>query len=278
MQRGVQGEPECFVYLNNAAAFAPDVIEEFVVGEESPFSVALATTHLDRLEESLGAGAPQRLWYMLIASRSSYADAKTFYNHFGDLRMKEREFVGYGMEPLGGEALGRTAHVGDTFTHFPHQQFAQFGKAHSIIARSLDRYGTPRAKVERRIAAWMRGLSAKPQSPPPARRQAVSAMAAPHVAALRPLPWRSRAIDRAGCHAGAVHQHLVVAGVPASGNPLSVLRRGVAPMQPTKASPLGAGFVAAALPRDYNSRGEHRPIGERNPTPGRCDSRGKPWL
>jgi hypothetical protein len=168
LQRGARGEPECFVYLNNAAAFAPDVIEEFVVGEESPFSIALATTHLDRLEES-EERALMSACGTLIASRSSYADAKKFYNHFGDLRMKEREFVDMEWNKLAVKSWAGRADW-DTFTRYPHHQFPQFGKAHSIIARSLNRYGTPRAKVERRIASWMRELSEKPQSPPPARR------------------------------------------------------------------------------------------------------------
>ena len=167
LQRGIQGVPECFVYLNNAAAFAPDVIEEFVVGEESPFSVALATTHLDRLEQSLERALLSACG-TLIASRSSYADAETFFKHFGDLRMKEREFVDMGLNSLAVKTWSGQTYW-DKFRRYPHQQFPKFGKACSIIARSLDRYGTPRAKVERRIAAWMRGLSAKPHSPPPAR-------------------------------------------------------------------------------------------------------------
>jgi hypothetical protein len=167
LQRDARGESECFVYLNNAAAFAPDVIEELVVGEESPFSVALATTHLDRLEKDVERALLSACG-TVIASRSSYADAKTFFNHFGDLRMKEREFVDMSWNRLAVKAWAGRAYW-DTMTLFPHEQFAQFGKAHSIIARSLDQYGTPRAKVERKIAAWMRGLSQKPQSPPPAR-------------------------------------------------------------------------------------------------------------
>jgi len=169
LQRGTRGEPECFVYLNNAAAFAPDVIEDFVVGEASPFSVALATSHLDRLEERLERALLSACG-TLIASRSSYADAETFYKHFGDLRMKEREFVDMTLNSLAVKTWsGQT--FWDTFKRYPHQQFPKFGKTSSIIARSLDRYGTPRGKVERRIARWMRGLSQKPQSPPLVRRK-----------------------------------------------------------------------------------------------------------
>ena len=168
-QRAVQKEPKCFVYINNAAAFAPDVIEDFVVSEESPFSVAIATTHLDRIEEHVERALLSACG-TLIVSRSSYADAKKFYNHFGDLRMKEREFVDMKWNDLAVKPWAGRSHW-STFTHFPHEQFAQFGKARSIIARSLDQYGTPRAKVERRIAGWMRRLSEKPESPPPARRK-----------------------------------------------------------------------------------------------------------
>jgi hypothetical protein len=168
LQRGTRGEPECFVYLNNAAAFAPDVIEEFVVGEASPFSVAVATTHLDRLEASLERTLMNACG-TLIASRSSYADAETFYKHFGDLRMKEREFADMELNSLAVKTWSGQTYW-DTFTRYPHEQFPTFGKAPSIIARSLDRYGTPRAKVERRIASWMRGLAEKAPSPAPARR------------------------------------------------------------------------------------------------------------
>ena len=169
LQRGTRGEPECFVYLNNAAAFAPDVIEEFVVGEASPFSVALATTHLDRLEQSLER-ALMSACGSLIASRSSYSDAETFYKHFGDLRMKEREFTGMTLNSLAVKTWSGQTYW-DTFERYPHKQFPRFNTSGSIIARSLNRYGTPRGKVERRIAHWMRGLADKPQSPAPARRK-----------------------------------------------------------------------------------------------------------
>jgi hypothetical protein len=169
LQRGTRGEPECYVYLNNAAAFAPDVLEEFVVAEGSPFSVALATTHLDRLEESLER-ALMNACGTLSASRRSYADAETFYKHFGDLRMKEREFADMGLNSLAVKTWSGQTYW-DHFTRYPHDQFVQYGKARSIIARSLDRYGTPRAKVERRIARWMRGLAIAPTSPTPPRRK-----------------------------------------------------------------------------------------------------------
>jgi hypothetical protein len=170
LQRGVHGEPECFVYLNNAAAFAPDVIEEFVVGEESPFSVVLATTHLDRLKEGLDRSLLSAC-RTLLASRSSYADAATFYKHFGELRMKEREFVGMEWNDLAVKPWAGRPHW-SKFTVFPHQQFARFGYADGIMARSRDRYGTPRPRVERNLSRWRRRLLAeKPLSPTPARRK-----------------------------------------------------------------------------------------------------------
>jgi len=169
LRRGIRGEPECFVYLNNAAAFAPDVIEEFVVGDESPFTVALATTHLDRLEPGLEAALLSACRTML-ASRSSYVDAETFYKHFGDLRMKEREFAAMEWDELAVKPwVGRP--FWSTMTHFPHKQFTQYGKARAIIARSLDRYGTPRAKVERKLSAWRRRLASEQRSPTPERRK-----------------------------------------------------------------------------------------------------------
>ena len=156
-QRGVRGAPECFVYLNNAAAFAPDVIEEFVVGDESPFTVGLATAYLDRLEPTLELALLSACGTM-IASRSSYADAQTFFKHFGQLRMKEREFADLGWNDLAVKPwVGRP--FWSTFTRFPQEQFAEYGKAPAIIARSLDRYGTPRAKVERKLSAWRRHLA-----------------------------------------------------------------------------------------------------------------------
>jgi hypothetical protein len=171
LRAGLQhgAEPKCFVYLSNAAAFAPDVIEEFVVGEDSPFSVALATTHLDRLEDRVERALLSACG-TILASRSSYADAQTLYKHFGDLRMKEREFVDMRWNKLAVKSWAGSAYW-DSFTRFPHEQFPQYGKAQSIIARSLDRYGTPRAKVERRIAHWTRGLAEKPPSPAPARKR-----------------------------------------------------------------------------------------------------------
>jgi hypothetical protein len=167
LQRGAPPRPECFVFINNAAAFAPDVIEELVMGAESPFSVALATTHLDRLDQSLEWALLSACGTML-ASRSSYADAKKFHAHFGDLRMKEREFVDMEWNKLAVKPWAGRAHW-DTFAVFPHEQFAQYGKAGAIIARSLDRYGTPRAKVERKLSAWRRHLAEASASPAPRR-------------------------------------------------------------------------------------------------------------
>jgi hypothetical protein len=164
LQNRTGGQSKCFVYLNNAPAFAPEVIEELVVGSDSPFSVALATTHLDRLETSLERTLLSACGTML-ASRSSYADAETFYKHFGELRMKEREFVGMGWNELAVKPWAGRPYW-SKLTRFPHEQFSQWGKAGSIIARSIDRYGTPRSKVERAMSAWSRQwLSGERPSP-----------------------------------------------------------------------------------------------------------------
>jgi hypothetical protein len=169
-QRKGGGSPECFVYLNDVAAFAPEVIEECVVGADSPFSVALATTHLDRLEQGLERALMSACGTML-ASRSSYADAQTFYKHFGELTMKEREFASMGWNELAVKPWSGRPYW-STFDIFPHMQFARFGKTESIIARSLDRYGTPRAKVERAIRAWQRRwLAREHKSPAPSRKK-----------------------------------------------------------------------------------------------------------
>jgi hypothetical protein len=168
LTHGTTPRPVCFVFLNNAASFAPDVLEELVVGADAPYTVALATTHLDRLDADLERTLMNACG-TLIASRSSYADAETFYKHFGDLRMKEREFADLGWNELAIKPWAGRAHW-DSFEIFPHQQFAQFTKAPSIIARSLDRYGTPRAKVERRLSAWRRHLADEAAaSAPPSR-------------------------------------------------------------------------------------------------------------
>lgn len=146
--------PGCFVYLNDCALFAPDVVADLVAGADAPLSVALATSHLDRLEKGLertllaASGA-------VLASRSSYADAQTFYKHFGSLGMKEREFAS-----LRWNELAVKLETGEPYwselQRFPEEQFARFGKAGSIIRRSQDRYGTPRSRVERDIRAWHR--------------------------------------------------------------------------------------------------------------------------
>jgi hypothetical protein len=170
LKHGTTARPVCFVFLNNAAAFAPDVIEELVVGADSPYTVALATTHLDRLDDDLERTLMNACGTM-IASRSSYADAETFYKHFGDLRMKEREFADLEWNQLAIKPWAGRAHW-DRFDTFPYHQFAPCNKAPSIIARSLDRYGEPRAKVERRLSAWRRHLADEAaQSLPPARRK-----------------------------------------------------------------------------------------------------------
>lgn len=163
-------DPACYVYINNAAAFVPEVIEEFVIGAESTFSMALATTHLDRLQNDLEHSLMSASG-TILASRSSYADAEKFYKHFGELRMKEREFVDLDWNQLAVKPWeGRP--YWSTFNLFPHDQFAKYGKAHAIIARSLNRYGTPRAKIERKISAWQRRwLTGQPQSPSPFKRK-----------------------------------------------------------------------------------------------------------
>ena len=85
--------------------------------------------------------------------------------------MKEREFVSMQWNELAVKLpVGRP--YWSKIDVFPHQQFARFGKTRSIIARSLDRYGTPRAKVERKIRAWQRRwLAAGQQSPALSRRK-----------------------------------------------------------------------------------------------------------
>jgi hypothetical protein len=168
-ERQASGSPDCFVYINNAAAFAPAVIDAFVVGADSPFSIALATTHLDRLAPSL-AQTLLGACGTILASRSSYTDAQTFYKYFGEIRMKEREFAAMDWNELAVKPwTGRP--YWSKFEVFPHAQFAQFWKADSIIARSLDRYGTPRSKVERAIRAWYRqSLPEDKRSPSPRKR------------------------------------------------------------------------------------------------------------
>ena len=168
-ERGPSGTPECFVYINNAAAFAPAVIEEFVVGSDSPFSIALATTHLDRLEPGLERALMSACGTML-ASRSSYADAQTFYKHFGEITMKEREFAAMGWNEFAVKASAGRPYW-DTFKVFPYDQFTRYWKSESIIARSLDRYGTPRSKVERAIRAWYRRSLADEEPPPSPRKR-----------------------------------------------------------------------------------------------------------
>jgi hypothetical protein len=84
--------------------------------------------------------------------------------------MKEREFTGMTLNSLAVKTWSGQTYW-DTFKRYPHQQFPRFNKDRAIIARSLDQYGTPRGKVERRIARWMRGLADKPLSPPLVRRK-----------------------------------------------------------------------------------------------------------
>jgi hypothetical protein len=158
--------PRCFVYLPNAAAFSPEVLEELVAGAETSVSVALATTHLSRLESRLEQ-ALMSACGAILASRSSYVDAEAMYKHFGELRMKEREFVSMGWNELAVKLpTGRPYWT--TVDVFPHQQFAHYGKALSVISRSLDRFGTPRTKVERKIRAWQhRWMAAAPHAPTP---------------------------------------------------------------------------------------------------------------
>jgi hypothetical protein len=124
------------------------------VGADLPFSISLATTHLDRLEHGL-AQTLLGACGTILASRSSYTDAQTFYRYFGEITMKEREFAAMDWNELAVKPwTGRS--YWSKFEVFPHAQFARFWKAESIIARSLNRYGTPRSKVERAIRTWYR--------------------------------------------------------------------------------------------------------------------------
>jgi hypothetical protein len=88
-----------------------------------------------------------------MASRSSYADAERFHEHFGSLKMKEREFVDLGAGELAVKLPDGEPYWSELGLR-PREQFARYGKTRSIINRSLDRYGTPKAKVERAIRAW----------------------------------------------------------------------------------------------------------------------------
>jgi hypothetical protein len=156
----VEHVPGCFVYLNDCAAFASDVVEDLVSGGASALSVALAVSHLDRLDKGLERTLLSAC-DTILASRSSYADAQTFYKHFGSLGMKEREFASLEWNELAIK-LAAGEPYWSRMQRFPHEQFASFGKAASIIRRSQDQYGTPRAKVERAIRAWQQQW--KPQA------------------------------------------------------------------------------------------------------------------
>jgi hypothetical protein len=147
-------DPHCFIYIEQTHTLSPDVLQELTGAAHSPFSVALATTHMDRLDRSLerslmgSCGA-------IMASRSSYADAERFHEHFGSLKMKEREFVDMAVGELAVK-LPEGEPFWSELTLRPEEQFMRFGKTRSIINRSLDRYGSPRAKVERNIKSWAR--------------------------------------------------------------------------------------------------------------------------
>ena len=147
-----QNKPGCFVYINNGHAFSPDVLQELLGLSNAPFSIAMATSHLDRLNQGL-----QRTLMAsceaIIASRSSYADAERFHEHFGSLKMKEREFVGLAEGELAVK-LSYGEPYWSSFNSLPHDLFHPYGKARSIINRSLNQHGTKRNKVEREIRAW----------------------------------------------------------------------------------------------------------------------------
>ena len=82
-------------------------------------------------------------------------DAKRFHGHFGSLKMKEREFVDLGWNQLAVK-LESGEPYWSSVERFPEEQFARYGKEGSVIRRSLDRYGTPRSKVERKIRSWQK--------------------------------------------------------------------------------------------------------------------------
>jgi hypothetical protein len=145
-------DPNCFVYIEQAHTMAPDVLQELIGASISPFAVALATSHMDRLERSLER-ALMGSCGAIMASRSSYADAERFHEHFGSLKMKEREFVDLGAGQLAVKLPDGEPYWSELGLR-PGEQFARYGKTRSIINRSLDRYGTPKAKVERTIRAW----------------------------------------------------------------------------------------------------------------------------
>jgi hypothetical protein len=150
----IQTDPHCFVYIEQAHTLASDVLQELTGAAHSPFSVALATTHMDRLDQGLER-ALMGTCGTILASRSSYADAERFHEHFGSLKMKEREFV----DMAAGELAVKLPEGEPFWSEFevrPDQQFMRFGRARSIVNRSLDRYGAPRAKVQREIKGWAR--------------------------------------------------------------------------------------------------------------------------
>ena len=268
LHQGSALQSKCLVYLNNAAAFAPEVIEELVVGSDSPFSVALATTHLDRLETSLERTLLSACGTML-ASRSSYADAETFYKHFGELRMKEREFVGMAWNDLAVKPwAGRTGASSSSSRTSSLPSGAKQGPL--LRGRSIATVPHAPKLSARSVPGLGSGL---PTSGPPLPRLAASGRGKPHGCAPygRPASWRS-----GPCHGACGRPRRVPCrcGAPALSWP--VYRPRVNPCSfcggvsrqcspPRQAS--GAGLVAAALPRDYNSRGEHRPIGRAQPAP-----------
>ena len=145
-------EPHCFVYIEQAHTLASDVLQELVGDAETPFSVALATSHMDRLENGLER-ALMGSCGTIMASRSSYADAERFHEHFGSIKMKEREFVDLGAGQLAVKLPEGEPYWSELALR-PEEQFVRYGKSRAIIARSLDRFGAPRAKVERKIKAW----------------------------------------------------------------------------------------------------------------------------
>ena len=155
-------DPACFVYIEQAHSLSPDVLQELTGAAYSPFSVALATTHMDRLDIALERSLMGSVG-SIIASRSSYADAERFHEHFGSLKMKEREFVDMAVGELAVKLPEGEPYWSELALR-PEEQFARYGKARSIINRSLDRFGSPRAKVQRPIKAWAREWLAEDNS------------------------------------------------------------------------------------------------------------------
>jgi hypothetical protein len=59
-KRDSRSASDCFVYINSCHTFSPEVLEELIGVSDSPFSVALATSHLDRLDQTQVQGGMVR--------------------------------------------------------------------------------------------------------------------------------------------------------------------------------------------------------------------------